>query len=222
MAGARGVYLRMSTYVLVPGAGGDSWYWQLVARCLEGHEVLTPDLPAGDDDAGLHEYTAIVLDTIGDRSGVVVVGQSMGAYPASMACAHADVARLVLVAPMIPAPGETPGEWWEASGQTAAQVIPFDPIDSFFHDVPEAVVAEAMSRGEPRQSGRPFRDPWPLGAWPDVPTEVIAGRHDRLFPEAFMRTLVGERLGLEPHFLDCGHLPALSRPRELASRLSHA
>ncbi|MEA2179954.1 MAG: hypothetical protein QOG77_3251, partial [Solirubrobacteraceae bacterium] len=44
-----------ATYVLVPGAGGDSFYWHLVAPLLRdaGHEVLTPDLPAGDDDAGL-------------------------------------------------------------------------------------------------------------------------------------------------------------------------
>ena len=46
------------TFVLLPGAGGESWYWHLVAARLRdrGHEVVSPDLPAGDDGAGLAEY----------------------------------------------------------------------------------------------------------------------------------------------------------------------
>jgi hypothetical protein len=34
-----------------------------------------------------------------------------------------------------------------------------------------------------------------------------------------MIRLARERLGLEPEGLDCGHLPALARPAELAQRL---
>jgi pimeloyl-ACP methyl ester carboxylesterase len=83
------------------------------------------------------------------------------------------------------------------------------------HDVPPEVVADAFARGEPRQSETPFAEPWPLEAWPDVPTRVIAGRHDRLFPLAFMRRLSGERLLIEPDVIDSGHLLALSRPDEL-------
>jgi pimeloyl-ACP methyl ester carboxylesterase len=147
-----------------------------------------------------------------------------------MACARIDAARLILVAPMIPAPGETPGEWWTASGQEAAQRAvdvregrdPDAALDvraTFFHDVPEDVVAEAFARGEPRQSGTPFGDPWPLDAWPDVPTDVIAGRFDRLFPLEFMQQLARERLGVEAEVIDAGHLVALSRPAELTDRL---
>jgi pimeloyl-ACP methyl ester carboxylesterase len=46
-----------ASYVLLPGAGGDSLYWHPVAPRLRGlgHEVLTPDLPA-DDAAALPEY----------------------------------------------------------------------------------------------------------------------------------------------------------------------
>jgi pimeloyl-ACP methyl ester carboxylesterase len=57
------------------------------------------------------------------------------------------------------------------------------------HEVPREVVADAFARGEPRQSDTPFDEPWPLEAWADVPTRVIAGRHDRLLPLAFMRRL---------------------------------
>lgn len=220
------------TYVLLPGAGGDSWYWHRVVPLLRGrgHEVIAPDLPCGDDAAGLAEYADAMVAAIGDRAGVILVAQSMAAFSAPMACARADVARLVLVAPMIPAPGETPGGWWSSSGQQPAQGAldlregrdpdaPFDVMTAFFHDVPEDVVAAAFARPEPRQSGTPFGQPWPLDAWPDVPTSVVAGRHDRLLPLAFMRELAATRLGVEVGVVDSGHLPALARPAELVAWL---
>jgi pimeloyl-ACP methyl ester carboxylesterase len=221
-----------TTYVLLPGAGGDSWYWHLVAPELraQGHEVLTPDLPADDDSAGLSDYVDTALSAIGDRSGVIVVAQSMAAFTAPMLCDRVDVRLLILVAPMIPAPGESPGEWWSNTSQTTAQReqdlaegrdpdADFDVLTTFMHDVPAHVVAEAFARSEPRQSDRPFADPWPLTAWPDVPTTMIACRHDRLFPLPFMRRLARERLGITANVIDTGHLPALSRPAVLAEKL---
>jgi pimeloyl-ACP methyl ester carboxylesterase len=81
------------------------------------------------------------------------------------------------------------------------------------------VVEEAFARGEPRQSDTPFGESWPLEEWPGVPTRVIACRHDRLFPLEFMRRLARERLGVDVDVVDSGHLPALSRPVELAQLL---
>jgi pimeloyl-ACP methyl ester carboxylesterase len=213
----------VSVFLLLPGAGGESWYWHLVAALLRdrGHDVISPDLPAADDAAGLREYADVALDAIGDGTGLVVVAQSMGAFVAP---------QLILVAPMIPATGESPGGWWMSSGQLPAQReqderegrdpdAPFDVMTAFFHDVPQEVVDEAFARGEPRQSDRPFEETWPLDAWPDVPTRVIVGSRDRLFPLEFMRGLARERLGVEADVIDSGHLPALSRPEELAERL---
>ena len=222
----------MWTYLLLPGAGGDSWYWHLVAPRLRdlGHEVLTPDLPAGDDGAGLREYADVAAAAAAGRAKLIVVAQSMAAFTAPLLCGRADVRMLVLVAPMIPAPGGSPGAWWSSSGQTAARRqldeaegrdpdAPFDVETTFMHDVPDEVVAEAFARGEPRQSDRPFADAWPLDAWPDVPTRVIAGRRDRMFPLDFMRRRAKDRLGVEAAVIDSGHLPALSRPAELVQLL---
>ena len=192
-----------------------------------GHEVLSPDLPAADDSAGLGEYANTVLDAIGDRTDLTIVAQSMAAFTAPLLCGRADVRRLILVAPMIPAPRESPGDWWMSSGQTAARreqdvregrdpEAPFDVRTAFLHDVPEEVVEQLFARGEPEQSDTPFGEPWPLAAWPDVPTHVLAGSKDRLFPLDFMRRLSKERLNLEPVVIDTGHLPALARPKELA------
>src|SRR5687768_14359262 len=114
--------MTTSTYIFVPGAGGDGYYWHRVVPLMRdaGHEAVTVDLPAGDDRAGLAEYADLIAGAIGDRRGVVLVAQSMGAYSAPLACSRADVARMVLVAPMIPAPGETASEFGTATGQDAA------------------------------------------------------------------------------------------------------
>ncbi len=222
----------MTTFLLVPGAGGDSWYWHLVVARLrsEGHEAIAVDLPAADEAAGLAEYADTLVAAGRDHAGLVLVAQSMGAYAATMACARLVGALLVLTAPMIPAPGESPGDWWAASGQDDAQRAndvregrdpdaPFDAVETFLHDLPPEVLAAALERGEPRQAGAPFGQPWPLDAWPDVPTSVLAGRHDRLLPLEFIHELAGRRLGVIADVIDAGHLPALSRPAELAAWL---
>ncbi len=221
----------MATYVLVPGATGRAWYWHRVVPLLSarGHAVVAPDLPAEDDTAGLEAYVDVIDEAVGDRAELIVVAQSMGALSAPLLCARRRVELLVLVAAMIPKPGETGGAWWKQSGQTeAARAMaeregratdgPFDPLVTFLHDVPPEVVADSAAHAG-GQSSRPFRDPWPLERWPEVPTRVIACRRDRLFPIEFMRTLSRERLGIVPDEIDSGHLPALARPVELVEML---
>jgi pimeloyl-ACP methyl ester carboxylesterase len=222
----------MATYVLIHGAGSGSWYWHLVTPELRarGHDVVAPDLPSDDDRAGLPEYADAVVDAIGDRTDLVVVGQSMGGFTAPMVCARVQASLLILVAAMIPRPGESPGDWWANTGweQARSQQAErdgrsadgdFDVKAEFFHDVPPEVVAEAFARGERGQSGTPFLRPWPLGAWPDVPTRFLLCREDRFFPAELMRRVARERLGITADEMDGGHLPALSRPKELADRL---
>jgi hypothetical protein len=52
-----------------------------------------------------------------------------------------------------------------------------------------------------------------------VPTRFLLCRGDRFFPAGFMRRVARERLGITADEMGGGHLPALSRPRELADRL---
>ena len=65
----------------------------------------------------------------------------------------------------------------------------------------------------------PLDEPWPLAAWPDAPTRVLAGRHDRMFPLDFQRRVARERLGIELDEIDGGHMVAMSNPVALADRL---
>jgi pimeloyl-ACP methyl ester carboxylesterase len=221
------------TYVLVPGAGGEAWYWHRVVPLLEAvGAVVAVDLPTGDEGAGLAEYADAIVAAAGAATDVTLVAQSMGAFSAPLAVDRLDVRGIVLVNAMVPAPSETAGEWWDAVGQPRARAeheraegrdpdAPFDVVEGFFHDVPPDVTAEAMSRGEPRQADRPFGQPWPLPAWPDVPTTAIVGRDDRLFPEQLQRRYLCERLGVEPTVIDGGHLVALANPEGLAAVLQN-
>src|SRR5262247_3145740 len=100
----------MSTFVLIHGGGDGGWSWHLVAAELRarGHDVVAPDLPADDDDAGLWAYADTVVDAVDGRGDLVVVGQSFGAFTAPLVCDRIPADLLVFVAGMIPAPGEPP------------------------------------------------------------------------------------------------------------------
>jgi hypothetical protein len=126
------------------------------------------------------------------------------------------VSLLVLLAGMVPAPGEPPGDWWANTGYQ--QSPPADPVASFLHDVPPDLAAEAVQRWRD-QPATPWERPWPLAAWPAVPTRFLLCRDDRVFPAAFLRRVVRDRLGVTPDEIDGGHYVALSRPKELADRL---
>ena len=117
--------MHMATYVLIHGAGSDSWYWHLVAPELEarGHDVVAPDLPAGDDSAGLAEYTDVVVEAIGRRRDLILVAQSMAGFTAPMVADRLPVDLIVLVAAMVPAPGESPGDWWKNTGHAVAPEV---------------------------------------------------------------------------------------------------
>jgi pimeloyl-ACP methyl ester carboxylesterase len=219
------------TYVLIPGAGGSAWYWHRVAAELgrHGHDVLAVDLPADDDTAGLSEYADAVVDAIGGRAGIVLVAQSMAGFTAPLVCERVPVSLLVLVNAMIPAPGETPGDWWTNTGQSQAMrekdeqdgrptAADFDPVTYFLHDLPQEVIDEASAHAR-RQSDTPFGQPWPLEAWPDVPTRVLTGLDDRFFPADFQRRVAQERLGITPDEMPGGHLVALHHPAQLADRV---
>jgi pimeloyl-ACP methyl ester carboxylesterase len=216
------------TYALIPGAGGSAWYWHRVAPLLP--DAIAIDLPASDDSADLNTYAdTVVAATSGVSDPLILIAQSMGAFTAPIVASRMPVAAIVLVNPMVPAAGESPGQWWAATGQRAARLAyferiglartDFDMIEDFFHDVPADIREEALRLGEPRQSDTPFGQPWPLQRWPDVPTRVIQGADDRCFPLEFQRRVVRSRLGLEVEVMPGGHLMALSQPEELVKRI---
>ena len=205
----------MATFVLIHGGGGSSWDWHLVAPALRerGHGPVAVDLPSEDESAGWKEYVDTVVRAIGDRTDVIVVGHSLGGFTAPLVCARIPVELLILLAAMIPAPGERFADWWananyEVSGED----------DAFYHDVPTPLAAEARLRAR-AEASKALEEAWPLERWPDTPTRYLLCSDDRMFPAAWARSHARERLGIEADEIAGGHYIALSRPRELAERL---
>lgn len=210
----------MATYALIHGAGDVGWYWHLVEAELRrrGHDTVAMDLPVEDDSAGLSTYADVVVDAIAGRRDVVVVAQSFGGYTAPIVCSRVRSTLLVLVAGMVPSPRESANEMFVNTGyRREAQDDPSE-LAIFYQDVAPALAAEALARGR-KQSATPGKEPWPLSAWPKVPTRFLLCRKDRLFPAKWLRRVVRDRLGITPDEIDSGHTPALSRPGELAERL---
>ncbi|QIB48354.1 alpha/beta hydrolase [Streptomyces aureoverticillatus] len=215
----------MATFVLIHGGGDSGWAWHLLEAELRrrGHETVAPDLPSDQPSAGLGDYADAVVGAVGERRNLVVVGHSYGAFTAPLVADRLPVDVLVLLAGMIPAPGERPDDWWETTGciqaRDAAGLSAIeDPFESFYHDVPRKLAEESMRR-ERQESSRAGSEPWPLAAWPDTPTKFIVCKDDRFFPPEFFRGLTRARLGIVPDEIGGGHCVALSRPKELADLL---
>lgn len=235
----------MATYAIVHGAGDVGASWDLVADRLRarGHRVVAPDLPCEDESATFGDYAAVVAEAVrevwrasdggvaaGDgarpaRDQLVVVAHSLGGFTAPRVCELLPVDLLVFVSATVPAPGESAGVWWGATGHDAACAASQaaggwgdDDISLFLHDVPEPLARQALALGRD-QAGAPMAEPFPLPALPDVPTRFVLCREDRFFPAEWMRGVVRERLGIEPDEIDAAHAPYLSRPGQLAARL---
>ena len=172
----------MATFVLIHGGGGSAWDWHLVVPALHerGHDAVTVDLPREDPAAGWWTYVDTVVRAMCDRRRLVVVGHSLGAFTAPLVSARLPVELLVLLAGLIPSPGELFSEWWRNVGYESPG---YD--DVFYHDVPPELAAEAQRR-ESHEASRALNEPWPLDAWPDVPrgtssaaTIACSRRHGR-------------------------------------------
>ena len=217
------------SFVLIPGAGGSAWYWHRVVPLLEaaGQEAIPVDLPGDDPAAGLPEYADLVINAIGGRQQVVLVGMSLGGFTVPLVAARLPVRALVFVNAMIPRPGETPGAWWDNTGWAEARVAAaerggygteFELGAYFLHDVPPDVA----TAGEPYQrpeADAAFGSACDFGDWPAIPVRAVAGADDRFFPVGFQQALARDRLGLAADVLPGGHLIALSQPDRLAAYL---
>jgi pimeloyl-ACP methyl ester carboxylesterase len=219
------------SFVLVPGAGGNAGYWQLVEPLIQqagfgGVGVSLPNWPG----ATFADHADAIVAAAGTATEITLVAQSMGAFSAPLTCNRLPVAELVLLNAMIPAPGESAAEWWGNTGQAEAlrandlregrdPDAGFDAQTHFLHDLTPDVLAALTQSGDEEPVESLFETPFPLDQWPDVPTSVLAGHDDRFFPIEFQRRVAKDRLGLEVEELPGGHLLALSQPEALVARL---
>ena len=206
-----------------------AWYWHRVVPLLgkAGFDAVAVDLPADDASAGLEEYAGITNRAIGQRSDVILVAQSLGAFTAALVCGRTSIRSLVFVNAMIPLPGETAGDWWANTGAVEARIAAaraggyspeFDLSTYFLHDVPAEILREGPS--PPRvQADAVFGQPCRFERWPPIAIRVITAADDRFFPLEFQRRVAQHRLHATVEVIPGGHLVALSRPQELAALL---
>src|SRR5215210_6487979 len=123
----------VATFALVHGGGGSAWDWHLVVPELQqrGHDAIAVDLPSETESAGWWAHADAVVEAVAARRNVVVVGHSLGGFTAPLVCTRTPVDLLILVAAMIPAPGERFDHWWENAGYEQSGMV-----DVFYHDVP--------------------------------------------------------------------------------------
>ncbi|TVZ06841.1 alpha/beta hydrolase [Trebonia kvetii] len=221
----------MATFVLIHGASDTSWYWHLTEPELRalGHDTVAPDLPCDNRNATLDDYAGAVAEAAAGQPDLVIVGQSYGAYTATLAASRLPARLLVLLAGMIPASGESPAQWWDNTGSREAVAEQAkldggktgndDPFVCYYNGVPRPLAEEALRRGGRGESAVVWDTPFPLDAWPDVPTRFILCADDRCFRAAFMRRQARQRLGLVADEIPGCHCVALSHPRELAALL---
>ena len=213
----------MATFLLLHGGGTRGSTFDLLADELRalGHVVVAPDLPIDEPDGDLSRCARAALEAVPDgATELVVVGHSFGGLMAPLAAAWGDARLLVMLSAMVPAPGETGGDWWQASGWVAATygVDMSDDIATYLHDVPPEIAAADLARVRDHGNAS-STEPWPLDAWPDVPTRVLAFADDRFLPLEFQERLARERIGVTAEAMGGSHCAYLSRPAEVAAHL---
>jgi pimeloyl-ACP methyl ester carboxylesterase len=187
---------------------------------------VAPDLGADDDSATLGDYADTVVAAIeesGEPDDVVVVAHSFGGFTAPLVAERRPVTGLVLVAAMVPSPGETPEDWWTKSGWAEAERATThdeDTMAQYYHDVPDSLARQVVARERAHPGWTAYSQSWPLARWPAVPTRFVLGTEDRLLPADFLARLVRDRLGIPTDELATGHCPHLAQPRQLAELLT--
>lgn len=221
----------MATFALIHGGGADSTCWRPLTGALErlGHDVVAVDLPNDDDTADLSAYADAVVTAVAGRRDVIVVAHSYGGFTTPIVAERTHAALLVMLQAQIPAPGESPAQWWGNTGHDKAQRqhaeaagrdpdSSMDTVELMLHDTPPELAEEMLSH-EHGESPIVYEQPWPLPAWPDIPTRVLLSRDDNFFPLEFMRRIAWERLGIEPDVVPGDHCPMLGHPVEVAAKL---
>lgn len=230
---------QRGTLLFLHGAGGAESALPFLARVAKDLPVLVPDHPGfghSPDPAWLdniHDAAYAYLDFLEalDLRDVHLVGASLGGWLAmEIAVRNTDrLASLTLIGACGIRPGQIPtGDLFMWSPEERVRKLVADPaLAELMLSLPQTEAQQeralrnhfttAKLAWEPR-----FFDPH-LEKWLHrlrLPTQVIWGAEDRLFPLEYGRRLAqlipGARLDVIEH---CGHLPQVERPEELAALL---
>jgi hypothetical protein len=231
----------MALFVLLHGAWHGGWCWDRVRQELRaaGHLSVAPNLPCDDVDAGWVQYAEVAMAAVPDaRDELVLVAHSLAGGVVPLIATRLGASRLVLLCSAPPEPGRSLDQ--SLGGVTdltdPAALVFRTSMDSagryvwpsysaarfaMYADCKPAAAESAYANLRP-QATKPFSDPLPISAWPDIPLTFIVCADDRMGRAEPLRTLARRRFGLDAVELPGGHSPFLSRPAELTHALLNA
>ena len=227
--------------LLVHGAYHGAWCWKPVIPHLErlGRQAVAIDLPgAGDDPADpgtvtFADYVARVIESArGLGRPAVLVGHSMGGMSITQAAEEAPelFRAVVYLTAMLPRDGDTAGgllapderapDFGPLMSGNVLNVLPPDMArDTFYHDCPEPLVADALSRLRPIPLALLASPVRLTGRAASLPHHYIECLDDRALTLVQQRQLIAGA-PLTIHTLDSAHSPFLSMPEQLAGVLA--
>jgi pimeloyl-ACP methyl ester carboxylesterase len=225
----------VSTFALIHGAWHGAWCWERLLGPLRdrGHEVVAPELPSEDTDAGLDEYADTIGRALGHADDVVLVPHSLGGLVGPVVAARRRLRALVYLAALVPEPGLSFGEQLSASQE---QVLLFEggravddegrshwpdrgaTVRIMYPDLSPEDAHWAAGRLRP-QAQKSQTEPSPVPP-PGLRVASIIGAEDRLLSPLWSRSVARERLGVEPVELPSGHFPMITHPELLAGALA--
>jgi pimeloyl-ACP methyl ester carboxylesterase len=203
----------VARFVFVHGAWHGGWAFERVAAELErrGHGTFAPDLPCDEVGLTVHDYAAAV----GPQPDAVVVGHSLGGLTIPFVAARVRV----FLAGLVPA-GDTFAALDPCFGGTERDGLGrsvWPDLETarsrLYPDLDEADGAFAFALLRPQAPLSPV-------AWHSEGLRAsIVTTLDAVVRPRRQEDLAREVLGVEPLFIEAGHSPFLSHPRELADLL---
>jgi pimeloyl-ACP methyl ester carboxylesterase len=226
----------MATFCLVHGSWHGPWCFERLVPHLEatGHRAIAVDLRSDVPGSTCSEYVETIGQELADADDeVIVVGHSFGGLTVPLVAEHRPVRRLVYLAALIPKPGMSMSEQFEAEDGILVPEGGRDLDDqerSYWSDRETAIAAMysdctpddaewAWSQLRP-QSRAAQNEVCPLDHLPDLPTSYVVCRDDRMVSAEWARNGARDRLGIDPIEIEGGHSPFLTRPSELADLLA--
>lgn len=233
------------TFVLVHGSWMGAFAWDEIKPRLEnaGNAVVTLDLPGHGDDPtppdklSLEAYKQAVINAIGSRKDVILVGHSFGGVVISSVAEAipSQIGKLVFVAAYLPRNGESAyslsnedelskvGQYWtqaDPPNYSPASIKTEGIVEVFCADCPDKYKQLILARHRAEAVG-PIGTPVALTDrnYGSVPRYYVETLKDNAISHDLQILMLSRVTVARRYQLDTSHSPFFSQPDKLAAIL---